>query len=82
LKARCLSNESRQLAEDEAVIRLALLRNRIVLEDTLGDPKAPISFFLMAIFTNEAKRLLKTKDDVFPTAIKAKRYLKIKELFL
>jgi hypothetical protein len=25
---------------------------------------------------------LKTKDDVFPTTIKAKRYLKIKGLFL
>ena len=32
--------------------------------------------------TNEAKRLLKTKEDVFLTPFKAKRYLKIRELFL
>ncbi len=32
--------------------------------------------------TNEAKRLLKIKDNVFPRALKAKRYMKTKELFL
>ena len=31
---------------------------------------------------NEAERLLKIKDNVFPTAVKAKRYMKIKELVL
>ena len=30
--------------------------------------------------TNEAKRLLKTKDLVFPAVAKAKRYLKTNEL--
>jgi hypothetical protein len=32
--------------------------------------------------TNEAKRLLKTKEIVFSTEFKAKRYMKINDLFL
>jgi hypothetical protein len=47
--------------------------------ETPSSPQA--TGFEIPNVTNEAKRLLKTKGKWFPTAMKAKRYLKTKELF-